>query len=245
MRAFLLTFFLFISCATAPPPALERALVEPDMVERAIASERELAKRYETTGEPWFATRHGAARVLIVAGHATAQTREGSLKRADSGTGSLAMLVAELTDAPAIWTTSMSPSDPNYYDDNAFKEQLAAMIEKHRPILVLDLHASHSFRPYDVDFGTMNGGSLHGRDDWLRALAAALRHEGLVNLSRDYFAAAKNQTVTKFVSARGVPAIQVEISATWLHPESGPLEGHRFAQLVQALVRFVRRIGKE
>jgi hypothetical protein len=234
---------LLTSCATAPPPpVLERALVEPEMIERAIANERDLAARYETLGEPWFATRDGKARVLIVAGHATAQTREGKLKRADSGTGSLAMLVAELTDAPAIWTTAMSPSDPNFYDDNAFKAELAAMLEKHRPILVLDLHASHYFRPYDVDFGTMGGQSIRGREKWLHELAAILRREGLLNLSQDYFGAAKNQTVTKFVSARGVPAIQIEISSTWLHPETGYLDGHRYAQLVQALVRFVRRI---
>lgn len=243
MRLALLTLLL-VSCATAPPP-LERAFIEPEMVERAIANERVIAANYETTVEPWFTTREGTARVLIVAGHAAAQTREGKLKRADSGTGSLAMLVAELTNAPAIWTTSMSPSDPNYYDDNAFKQQLAAMIEKHKPILVLDLHASHSFRPYDADFGTMNGKSLHGREAWLEKLAATLRREGLLNLSRDYFAAAKAETVTKFVSARGVPAIQIEISSTWLHPETGHLDGHRFAQLAQALVRFVRALDSE
>ena len=236
MRTLALATLLLAGCATTPP--LERAIVEPEMIERAIAAERELVPHYETAGEPWFVTHDGKARVLIVAGHATAQTREGKLKRADAGTGSLASLVAGLTGAPAIWTTNMSPSDPNYYDDNAFKQQLAAMIEKHRPLLVLDLHASHSFRPYDADLGTMNGKSVPPAT--VRRLAAILRSEGLMNLSQDYFAAAKNQTVTKFASARGIPALQLEISSTWLHPESGSLDAHRFAQLVQALVRFVR-----
>lgn len=243
MRLILATLLL-ASCATAPPP-IERAFIEPEMVERAMANERAIAANYETTVEPWFTTREGTGRVLIVAGHAAAQTREGKLKRADSGTGSLAMLVAELTNAPAIWSTSMSPSDPNFYDDNAFKTQLAVMMEKHRPILVLDLHASHSSRPYDVDFGTMNGKSLRGREAWLQKLAAILRREGLINLSRDYFAAAKAETVTKFAAARGVPAIQLEISATWLHPETGYLDAHRFAQLTQALVRFVREVERQ
>ena len=233
--------FLGAACATAPLE-LNRAFIEPAMVERAIAHEKELAAQYDTAGEPWFTTREGNGRVLIVAGHATSQTREGKRKGPDSGTGSLALLVAELTDSPAIWTTRMSPSDPNYYDDNAFKAELARMIERHRPILVLDLHASHWLRPYDVDFGTMNGTSLPGRERWLRELAVILRDEGLHNLSRDYFAAAKNQTVTKFAAARGIPAMQLEISSTWLHPETGYLDGHRFAQLTQALVRFVRKV---
>jgi hypothetical protein len=241
MRAALLAALLLTSCATTPPP-LERAFVEPEMIERAIAAEQVLAPHYETTVEPWFATREGTGRVLIVAGHATAQMREGKVKRADAGTGSLALLVAELTNAPAIWTTAMSPSDPNFYDDNAFKQQLAAMIEQHHPILILDFHASHSSRPYDVDFGTMNGNSLRGHDRWLQSLATTLRRDGILNLSRDYFAAAKNQTVTKFAAAHGIPAIQLEISSTWLHPESGPLDAHRYAQLAQALVRFVREV---
>ena len=206
-------------------------------------AERELAANYEVVpaaGEPWLKVVPGTARVLLTAGHATAQTREGSMKGPDRGTGSLAQAIHQLTGAPIIYTTRRSPSDPNYYDDNAFKEAVASAIAEHKPLLVLDLHASHSYRPYDVDFGTMNGRSLLQREDWLRRLAGILREEGLMNLSQDYFAAARNQTVTKFASARGTPALQVEISSTWLDPGRDPLSAHRFAQLLQALVRFIR-----
>ena len=85
--------------------------------------------------------------------------------------------------------------------------------------------------------------SLLGRDDLLNALSAALRAEGLGNQSLDFFAAAVNQTITKWVSGRGVPAIQLEISATWLTAGAGALPAHRYAQLLQGLVRFIASLG--
>ena len=162
------------------------------------------------------------------------------MKGPDRGTGSLARALHRLTGQTAIVTTRRSPSDPNYYDDNAFKVELARLVESTKPMLVLDLHASHGHRPYDIDYGVMGGRSLLGREEWLTKLSAILTREGLVNQSRDYFPAAKNQTVTKFVSARGIPAIQLEISATWLDAGGDSLRAHRFAQLLQGLVRFIR-----
>ena len=244
VRFVLLLALTLVSCRSADP-ALRKAIITPADVEAAIAAEKTLAENYEllpAAGQAWFETLPGTGRILIVAGHATAQTREGSMKVPDRGTGGLAVALHKLTSSPAIYTTHRSPSDPNYYDDNAFKEAVARLVEETRPILVLDLHASHSLRPYDVDFGTMGGRSLLGHDEWLKLLARTLREEGLMNLSQDYFPAAKNQTVTKFVSARGTPALQIEISSTLLQPDRDPLYGHRFAQLLQALARFVSTV---
>lgn len=246
MRRLSLALVLLLwGCRSTGDPALQRAFVLPEHVEAAIAVERELAAGSEVLpadGEPWLQVLPGTARVLVTAGHATAQTREGSMKVADRGTGSLARVIHQLTGAPIIYTTKRSPSDPNFYDDNAFKAAVAKMLDEHKPLLVIDLHASHSYRPYDVDFGTMNGRSLLERKEWLPVFAGILRNEGLMNLSQDYFAAARNQTVTKFVSARGTPALQIEISSTWLDPGRDPLSAHRFAQLLQALIRFIRVI---
>jgi len=228
-----------VAPATTP---LERAIVTREHVEAAVATERLLSTSYETfpaEGEAWFVVKRGRIPVLVVAGHATAQTREGSLKTADRGTGSLAVALHEMTGATAIYTTRRSPSDPNYYDDNEFKRTLGELVREIRPRIVLDLHASHAYRPYDVDFGTMGGRSLGNRPDLLESLIGAIRAEGMLNLSQDYFAASRNPTVTKFVSSMGVPAIQLEITATRLDPSRDPLTAHRFAQLLQALVRFI------
>lgn len=231
-----------------PPshPALTRAAVTIEDVDRSIEDERALSAnsaRLPHPGEAWFAVLDGCAQVLVTAPHATRPMRDGQLRFADSGTGGLAIAIHRLTGARTIHTTMASPSDPNYHDDNAFKAAVAGALSARRPVAVLDLHASHAYRPYDVDFGTMGRASLLGREDLLAGLAAALAREGLTNQSIDFFAAARNQTITKWVSARGVPAIQLEISATWLSPGAGPLEAHRYAQLLQGIVRFVGSMG--
>ena len=76
-------------------------------------------------------------------------------------------------------------------------------------ILIIEIHGSHPFRPYDVDIGTMNGKSLLGKDDLVTKLIALLRNEGISNYSSNYFAATKNETITKFGAAHGVPTIQL------------------------------------
>jgi hypothetical protein len=227
-------------------PSLLRAIVTVEDVQRSIDDEKVFAERADRLprgGEPWFAVLDGCTEVLVTAPHATKPTRDGRLRFADSGTGSLAVALHRLAGARVIHTTLASPSDPNYHDDNDFKAAVAAALAARTPVLVIDLHASHEFRPYDVDFGTMGRRSLLGREELLAALSAALRAEGLTNQSLDFFAAATNQTITKWVSARGVPAIQLEISATWLGAGAGSLQAHRYAQLLQGLVRFIASQG--
>ncbi|NNJ19242.1 hypothetical protein CSV86_031230 [Pseudomonas putida CSV86] len=97
------------------------------------------------------------------------------------------------TCATVIYTQYRTPSDPNYYDDNEFKNQLAELIGSQRPALVLDIHGSSDFRPYDVDIGTMNGKSLLGNQALLVDLVEHLRQEGMTNLSNNYFAAERTR----------------------------------------------------
>lgn len=245
------------------PVLFPRAIVKTEDVAAAIRAEWELRKHYDVLpqeGEAWFAFEESSSAVLVSAPHATAQMREGKMKFADAGTGALAISLNRLAKTPVIYTTRESPSDPNFYDDNAYKQKLKEVIENRKPKLVLDLHASHWYRPYDIDFGTMNGSSLMGREIWLRRLAENLGRAGFHDFSEDYFAATTNQTVTKFVHKLGVPCIQLEINETWLNlfNEAGiklatgePADisddilridhdgAHRFASTLEALVNFV------
>jgi hypothetical protein len=155
-----------------------RAIVGKEDVADAIKFEKELAQHYEVpppNGQPWFAIIEGDAPIIISAPHATAQIREGQVKIADAGTGSLAVALNKLCSATVIYTTFLSPSDPNYYDTNEYKIELARLIDSKKPTLVLDLHASDPMRPYDVDFGTMGGTSLLSSPQLLVALADGLR----------------------------------------------------------------------
>jgi len=226
----------------------DRALVTKKNVAEAIDLERGLQKKYKVQpgrNEAWFKFFPGTSKVLVIAPHATSPMREGRLRFPDSGTGSLAIMLNRLAKANVLYTSLASPSDPNYYDDNNFKRELDRLLKTLKPALVLDLHGSHAYLPYDVDFGTMGGKSLIGRGDYLLKLAEALRKEGILNLSQDFFAAEKNATDTKWVAARGIPAIQLEINSTWLLHPDGNLQPHRFAQLLQALTRYILSLDQE
>jgi hypothetical protein len=230
------------------PSHFERALVTKENVQEAIGLERELQKKYNLLpekGEVWFKFLPGNSKILVVAPHATSPIREGELRFPDSGTGSLAIMLNRLTKANVLYTSLASPSDPNYYDGNDFKKELARLVKALKPALVLDLHVSDAFRPYDVDFGIMKGASLKDRGDLLQKLSEAFRKEGIFNFSQDYFPAEKNATDIKWVAARGVPAIQLEISSTWLSHPDGNLEAHRFSQLLQALTRFIISVDED
>ncbi|GAB6041560.1 hypothetical protein [Endothiovibrio diazotrophicus] len=244
----LLVVLLFAGNGFAAPPLREKALVEPAVVTAAIQLEKELNGREGVDvppGESWFRVIRGTAPVVITAPHATRPWREGERRFSDGGgTAALAVALAEHTGAWVIHTTYEGPSDPNYYDDNAFKMALAKVIEEVHPKLLLDLHGSHPYRSYDVDFGIMGGESLLGHKKLLEGLETRLRNDGLLSLSYDRFPAAKHQTLTKFAAAHGVPAIQLEINATWVTPSAGNLEAQRFSRLLQALERYVDGVVK-
>ena len=241
----------------APPP-IRRADIIPTDIERAIQAEAAIEMSSKVPlqpGEPWFMSAVGTRRVIVSAPHATAPLREGKRRFTDGpGTAALAQSLHALCGSTVIYTTREGPSDPNYYDDNDYKRELARLIAEQSPLLVLDIHGSHPSRPYDVDFGTMHGASLLGRGELVVRLAEQLRAEGLMNLSDNFFAASGKETVTKFASRLGVPAIQLEISATRLQPgrgcdttkldSCGSLDTHRFAQMLQGLMRYLEGLGQ-
>ncbi len=221
---------------------LRKAIVTKTDIDSIITFEKEFARNDSTPAPPgknWFEFRKGSKKILIIAGHATAQTRDGEIKQPDGGTGSLAIQLYKERGVSILYTTYLSPSDPNYYNNNAFKDSLAKIVAKIKPVFVIDLHASHPYRPYDVDFGTMNGKSYLAKLSVFNSLKTMLKSEGLINQSQDYFSATTNQTITKFLYNKYVPCIQLEINANYLSPSLGDVYGQKTAQLLQALMRFI------
>ena len=220
-----------------------RAFVEPKCITSAVALTKQINQRENVPipeGESWFKVIKGNVPIIVTAPHATRPLREGKRRFADGGgTAALAIAIGQLTGASVIFTTYEGPSDPNYYDDNAFKEALAQLIESEHPTLILDIHGSHPFRSYDIDFGTMRGRSLLGRDEILKTLMGYLEKEGILNFSHNRFGASKYETITKFGSAHGVPTIQLEINANWISPDAGNPDAHRFSKMTSGLSRFI------
>jgi len=239
----------FIGCAAPQTRLPQKALLKPAIIKEAITITEKLDDNREVKapdGENWFDVIVGPVPIVVTAPHATSPLRDGKLRFSDGGgTGALAVILNKIAGVTVIYTTYASPSDPNYYDNNTFKDALREIIDRQDPVLLLDLHGSHAFRPYEIDFGIMDGQSLLGNDHFLTDLISILRADGIINLSNNYFGASKHATITKFASNRGVPSIQMEISSTWLTPQKNNLNAHRFAQMLQALLRYINDLKEE
>ncbi len=222
---------------------LDRAIVEPRCISTAMDFEKQLNSREAEEPPPtvsWYEVVSGTTPVIITAPHATRPFRDGARRFSDGGgTAALAVAVAQLSGATAIYTTYEGPSDPNYYDDNEFKTSLAELIADVQPKLILDIHGSHPYRSYDIDLGSMGGDSLLGDPSIVERLIASLRNEGVSSISLNRFGASKNETITKYSTMHGVPAVQLEINATWITPNEGDIQAQRFSKLVQAITRVV------
>jgi len=238
--------FLCAACATLEP---QRAIIEPQVATLSAQFAECLNQRSAVTApedESWFVVRPGVTPVSVTAPHATEVMSDGKLRYSDAGgTSALAEMLHQCTGAWAIYTTYVAPSDPNYYDDNAFKQSVEQVVTDHNIELVLDIHGSHPFRPYDVDIGTMHGASLLGHQRYQTTLMRALRENGLGNLSSNRFAASEQQTLTKFASGLGAPAIQLEINGGLISPSLCLDEGQAsrdYSRLVQALTTYIHSL---
>ena len=112
-----------------------------------------------------------------------------------------------------------------------------------KPTMVLDLHGSHFGRPFDVDLGTMHGEALLGRTHLLDSLRAHPERRGSKQVIRQFFPAARNATVTRWVAKHGVPCVQVEVQSTWINPARDRIRAHRAARLAQGLSRYIRSLN--
>lgn len=193
---------------------------------------------------PWVEFLSGKSKLLVLAPHATSQMRMDSIKRADSGTGSMAVFLNKEFGVPVLYTTYLSPKDPNYYDDNMFKDTLAEIIKLINPSFVLDLHGSAFSKPYDLDFGTLGNKSYLNQKELFLELINACKNNGLSCLSQDYFPASKNQTNTKWLFKHNIPCVQLEVNSNYLIRHDAKNENCAFineqkaTQLLQALVDF-------
>lgn len=221
---------------------LEKAIVTPADIKDLIQCEKTFSEN-DSIPPPqdslWYKYIPGNLKILFTAPHATSQTRERNIKQPDGGTGSFAVIINKLRNVPVLFTTYLSPSDPNFYDENDFKRKLSEIVDSIKPVIVIDLHGSNPIRPYDVDFGTMGGISYINRKDLFDSLSMELSSNSLENQSLDYFSAQTNQTITKYLYNKNIPCIQLEINSNFLSPDKGDIYAQKTAQLLQALLRFI------
>jgi hypothetical protein len=180
------------------------------------AEARFAANRYD--GDPTYSSaRNGLfvannsakTYVIFTAAHAVNHVRDGRSKRADRGTGGLALLLAERTGAAAYVMASRDYGDANYDQSHPLKVALGAAFGPNRA--VIDLHGMSGHGGVDVVIGTGGdirlGGSLAVRAE------RAFRVNGLSVQIDDHFAAAGPHRIVQYAHRHDVPAIQIELSA--------------------------------
>lgn len=207
-------------------------LVSPDTFKR---SARELAQLPLAPHH----LRPGAGRVLVTSVHGYGHLRDGKLKLKDSGSRETSHLVSVAADVAWLAVGEENTVDSNYHRDTPFKQALAAYFDEHTPDLVVDIHTSNAFRPYDVEIGSMNQRSWLGQTHWRDALAQSLANSGFLVSDNQVFRAigahADAETVTAFCYQRRVPAVQLEISSALTDELTTLLALHMNAKLINAI----------
>jgi hypothetical protein len=199
----------------------------------------------------------GTVPVLLSAPHGAVHTRRGERKEEEEFTAAMACLVAELTDAHALYARRRSPTDPNWYPDVPYKRQLRQIVARDGVEFVLDIHGMAPDRDLGIALGTMRGKSCpQHRELIINVLGDhGFRQEdgSLDYLDVDETFTAQGlsgqETITNFAwETLGVPSAQLELhpslrvverreDATLPRPFHGDRE--RIRRMVEALVDIV------
>ena len=234
---------------------------ENRLVKKIREYEKQFSRnQYHGARKPGQTIVPGTIPVMVSAPHAVSQLREGQVKKADKYTGTLALLLHELTGCHIIYATGTGV-DPNYesFEGNSYQATLIEYVKQNRIPVLIDLHGASAERPFAIELGTApeqdgnkeTNPSLKGHDFIGKLLQYAFEYVfgGLAGAPADIwtnrlFDAGGQNTVTKSVSSRSdTAAIQVEINGKFRDPDNPSyilslLEGLRIAIEILAKVRW-------
>lgn len=172
--------------------------------------------------EPTFQYIPGRIDVLLSAPHGAVHMRKGKPKEEEEYTSGLACLVAELTDAHALYAHRRSNTDPNWYRGIPYKKSLKRIIAKAKINFVFDLHGVAEKRDFGIALGTMRGSSCPDhRDEIIHTLGNfgfKPKEHLLKRLDVDNRFTARGkrgqETITRYVWEK----LHVQVAQLELHP---------------------------
>jgi hypothetical protein len=166
--------------------------------------------------EQSFNVLHGTLPIIISAPHSGGMIRNGKSKSPETGTASIAVLLHEILDVSAIYTTGQGKLDPASVPNCDFKSELSCLVRCAPPLLVLDIHALHSLRSMDCDLGSMHGKSLRRRSFFSEILKERLLTSGMEAVTENIYPATGRWTITQWAFEREIPSLQCEVNSRWL-----------------------------
>lgn len=215
--------------------------------EEAVAIERVYFTKTDRTVNPKrespFKYIPGTIPILVSAPHAVRHLRRKEIKKSDEYTGATACLLNRFTGCHVLAVTRLYGEDPNFDANSLYKDLLREICAANNIKVLLDLHGAAREREFAVDLGSMKGKALLG-SQWLPGVIAGnLESQGIHRISREFFAAQKQDTVTKFASQElGIPAVQVEINKEFRVPRQNP---EAYCRLLAALASCIGEIVKK
>ncbi|GAA1874037.1 hypothetical protein [Myceligenerans crystallogenes] len=168
---------------------------------------------------------HGSRRpdVVVTAVHGTNHVRDGKEKWADRGTGSLAILLSEITGCTALVTLG-ADGDGNHDFTHPAK---TVLLDLPGVRTLVDLHGSaHLPDSPDIEIGTATG---YVPDEFIGSVTANQTLRVLVDVART---ARNARRITMLAQTHGIRAVQLEIDALRRPPVGNPAPR---AELLDAL----------
>lgn len=218
-----------------------------DMVD-LISDWNELEKafrRNDYSGDecgPLVESEAGLSGVFYTAPHAVKHCRRGKTKSEETATGGLVRLLAAETGAGYLATLRYCGApDVNTCDDHPFKARLSELIDAGSVRMVVDLHGMSDKHGPDVSIGL----GRPGEDASILLGAVYAAHLERAGLSVDLgakvtgFRASSKRTLTAWLQARGVAAVQLEVASRRRFRSKPP---EQRLQLVEGLVNAYRAI---
>lgn len=153
-------------------------------------------------------------KVLLSTPHAVSQTRNNTLKVAESETYKLAKIIADNTGCSLLTKTENLNDDANLEINNNYRNKIAGRIEQGKIKYIFDIHSLNSSRSQDINFGTNYGFNLVGNTTLFTRIKDVFKQHNF-NPSTDFPFAASEKTITGFFSKHyHIFCLQIEVNSS-------------------------------
>lgn len=189
-----------------------------------------------------FQYKQGVIPIIVSSPHAVKQVRNGFIKKSDIFTGSLAILLANLTNCHVIYRTSTGNGDSNHDEICEYKSFLLSKVSQHSLQCLIDLHGIHKKRNLLIDVGTLNGLSINKSIE--KIIVNCFNEQNIYDVHFNcLYNADKKGTVVKTIwQNTGVPSFQLEINGYYrdIHKKDN---WNNFKRLVESLESLILNLN--
>ena len=213
-------------------------------INRALTLEKQFSqnKYFGTREVGLFQYMEGNTPVILSAPHTVRQIRNGTHKKADIFTGSLGIILQELTNCHLIYRTYTGKGDANRDIACPYKAELMKKITDHNILYLIDLHGMGENRDFDIDIGTLKGKSIN--ENLERNILKSFAAFDIRDVRFDYlFDADKEGTVTNTIwNHLAINSFQIEINAIYRNLKVK--KNHQnFYRLICSLEKLILSLG--